>query len=120
MEYRKIKHGVFQSRPNRFIANVAVDGETVICHVKNTGRCKELLVPGAEVIMCEAENPARKTKYDLVSVYKGNMLINMDSQAPNKIAGEFIHELIPGIRVLKPEAVYGDSRFDFFAKICFA
>lgn len=116
MEYGKIIHGKFISRPNRFIANVYIDDEIVVCHVKNTGRCRELLVPGAEVILCEAENTGRKTKYDLVSVYKGKRLINMDSQAPNKIAAEFIPSLIPEIRSLKPEVVYGDSRFDFYAE----
>ncbi|MGN1098257.1 MAG: DNA/RNA nuclease SfsA, partial [Clostridia bacterium] len=88
MKYENIKSGRFISRPNRFIANVEVDGKVQVCHVKNTGRCRELLVPDARVVLEESSNPNRKTKFDLVSVYKGQRLINMDSQAPNKLLGE--------------------------------
>ena len=116
MEYGKIVHGRFLSRPNRFIAMVDVDGETVKCHVKNTGRCRELLVPGATVLLFEPERGNRKTKYDLVSVYKGTRLINMDSQAPNKIAREYLENVIPGLISLKAEVTHGDSRFDFYAE----
>jgi sugar fermentation stimulation protein A len=116
MEYGNIIHGTFVSRPNRFIANVTVNGSDIQCHVKNTGRCRELLIPGADVILCEAEGQNRKTEYDLVSVYKNGVLINMDSQAPNKIAAEYIPSLMPDLLELKPEVRYGDSRFDFYAK----
>ena len=116
MEYGKIVHGKFISRPNRFIAMVDVNGETVKCHVKNTGRCRELLVPNADVLLYEPDTEGRKTKYDLVSVYKGDRLINMDSQAPNKIAREYLETAIPGLISLKSEVTYGDARFDFYAE----
>ena len=116
MEYGKIVHGEFISRPNRFIAMVNVDGEFVKCHVKNTGRCKELLVPGVTVLLYEPTQGKRKTRYDLVSVYKGDRLINMDSQAPNKIAREYLETTIPGLMSLKSEVTHGDSRFDFYAE----
>ena len=93
MKYLSVKEGIFQSRPNRFIAIVNVDGKEEVCHVKNTGRCKELLVPGVKVYLQESKNPERKTKYDLISVYKGEMLVNIDSQAPNKVFGEWIAEV---------------------------
>lgn len=115
MEYGKIVHGKFITRPNRFIAMVDVNGEEVKCHVKNTGRCRELLIPGADVILHEPEQGNRKTKYDLVSVYKGDKLINMDSQAPNKIAREYLSKIIPGLKTLRAEVKCGDSRFDFYA-----
>ena len=83
MKYSNVTIGTFVARPNRFIAHVMLDGETVVCHVKNTGRCRELLTPGARVVLSVADNPARKTKYDLIAVWKGDVLINMDSQAPN-------------------------------------
>ncbi|MEE0275923.1 MAG: DNA/RNA nuclease SfsA, partial [Oscillospiraceae bacterium] len=83
MRYGKICRGKFITRPNRFIARVDIDGEVQTVHVKNTGRCKELLTNGAEVILECSDNPARKTKYDLIAVYKNGMLINMDSQSPN-------------------------------------
>ena len=85
MRYNRIKKGHFLSRPNRFTANVEMNGKTEICHVKNTGRCRELLIPGADVFLEEASNPNRKTKYDLVQVYKGKTLVNMDSQMPNAL-----------------------------------
>ena len=88
MRYDNIREGTFLSRPNRFIAHVLLDGADTVCHVKNTGRCRELLVPGARVILNRGTSPARRTAYDLVSVYKGERLINMDSQSPNDIAAE--------------------------------
>ena len=106
--------GVFLARPNRFVAHVKIDGETEICHVKNTGRCRELLPAGAKVWCQESDNPARKTRYDLITVQKGERLINMDSQAPNAAAREWL--LAGGlgeIEDLRPETVHGDSRFDF-------
>lgn len=106
--------GIFRDRPNRFIAHVALDGKLETVHVKNTGRCRELLVPGAKVWCQRSENPTRKTKFDLICVEKGPYLINMDSQAPNKAVQEW---LLGGglgqIRDLRPETVHGDSRFDF-------
>ena len=116
MNYKHILPGTFLSRPNRFIAHVKVNGKDWVCHVKNTGRCRELLVPGARVYVEESENPARKTKYDLIAVEKGNLLINMDSQAPNKAAQEFLPKLLPGLTFLRPETVWGNSRFDFYAE----
>lgn len=82
LEYGKMVPGVFLSRPNRFVAHVQIDGKTEVCHVKNTGRCRELLPAGAEVWCLESGNPARKTRFDLITVRKGERLINMDSQAP--------------------------------------
>lgn len=106
--------GIFRDRPNRFIAHVELDGKLETVHVKNTGRCRELLVPGAKVWCQRSENPARKTKFDLICVEKGPYLINMDSQAPNKAVQEW---LLGGglgeIQDLRPETVHGDSRFDF-------
>lgn len=116
MTYQAVLPGVFLARPNRFIAHVEIDGEVCVCHVKNTGRCRELLVPGAEVYVEESRNPTRKTKYDLIAVKKGGLLINMDSQAPNKAAGEALHRLIPGLTLLRAETTFGNSRFDFYAE----
>ena len=105
--------GIFLSRPNRFIAHVLVDGKEEVCHVKNTGRCRELLVPGAKVTLSISDNPARKTNYDLVAVWKGDTYINMDSQAPNHAAGEALWHLIPGAKQVKGEVTHGESRLDF-------
>lgn len=116
MKYGKILPGVFRARPNRFIAHVEIGGALCVCHVKNTGRCRELLVPGARVYLEESDNPARKTKYDLIAVEKGSLLINMDSQAPNKAAQEVLPRLLPGLSLLRPETVFGSSRFDFYAE----
>ena len=116
MLYSIIHEGVFIDRPNRFIANVMVDGVPVVCHVKNTGRCRELLVPGAKVLLEKSANPARKTQYDLVKVYKGYRLVNMDSNAPNTVFGEFLRSgglgFIPDY--VKAEYTHGDSRFDYY------
>ena len=108
--------GEFISRPNRFIANVKVDGEVQICHVKNTGRCRELLVPGCMVILEDSNNRLRKTRYDIIAVYKGGLLINIDSQAPNKVVGEWLVSgaFSDAVTLIKPECVYGNSRFDFY------
>lgn len=116
MEYKNTVRGIFISRPNRFIAEVRVDGEIKICHVKNTGRCRELLLPGARVILEHSAAENRKTEYDLIAVYKGDMLINIDSQAPNKVFGEWVSSggFIPNADLIKPECRYGDSRFDFY------
>lgn len=106
--------GVFLARPNRFIAHVQIHGEVEVCHVKNTGRCRELLPVGAKVWCLESDNPARKTKFDLITVQKGERLINMDSQAPNIAAREWLlNGGLGEISDLRPETVHGDSRFDF-------
>ena len=114
MRYDAISEGIFLDRPNRFIAHVHMGGERITCHVKNTGRCRELLLPGARVILCKSENPLRKTAYDLISVYKENRLINMDSQAPNVITAEYLPRLFPDLEQLKREVQWGASRFDFY------
>lgn len=116
MTYQKIISGIFRRRPNRFIAYVETESGLEICHVKNTGRCRELLVDGAKVYLEESGNPARKTKYDLVAVEKGSLLINMDSQAPNKAAAEYLPTLLPDLTLLRPETRFGNSRFDFYAE----
>lgn len=116
MHYDNICHGVFISRPNRFIANVEIDGKIEVCHVKNTGRCRELLTDRARVLVQEFDSPTRKTKFDLISVYKGDYLINMDSQSPNKIFAEWVPEcgIFGDITLLRPETKFGNSRFDFY------
>ena len=114
MQYENMVPGIFRSRPNRFIAHVEIGGSEQICHVKNTGRCKELLVPGAAVWCRDAGLANRKTRYDLIAVQKGDILINMDSQAPNAAAKEWLMGGGLGqIEALRPEQVYGSSRFDF-------
>ena len=90
MNYENIRRAVFLSRPNRFISHVALEGKDTVCHVKNTGRCRELLVPGAAVYIQQAQNPARKTQWDLIAVEKGERLINMDAAAPNAVFGEWL------------------------------
>lgn len=116
MHYPNITPAVFQSRPNRFVAQVLLDGQPVTVHVKNTGRCRELLVPGARVWLARSGNPKRKTAYDLVAVEKGTRLINMDAQAPNQVFGEWAAagHFVSGLTLLKPECRHGDSRFDFY------
>ena len=114
MRYEDMVAGRFLRRPNRFIAYVEIGGAEEICHVKNTGRCRELLPEGAEVYCQRAANPERKTKFDLITVKKGDRLINMDSQAPNAAAGEWLKNGGLGkISELKPETTHGGSRFDF-------
>ena len=116
MKYNKVEQGIFQKRPNRFIAHVEINGKEEVCHVKNTGRCRELLVPGALVFLEESDNPKRKTKYDLIAVEKGNRLINMDSQIPNKVVEEWLKEgnLFGKEAKVRREVVYGNSRFDLY------
>ena len=114
MTYKNMTPGVFLARPNRFVAHVEIDGQTEICHVKNTGRCRELLVAGCTVWCQRSSNPNRKTKFDLIAVQKGHRIINMDSQAPNIAAGEWLRSGGLGEIVnLKAESFHGDSRFDF-------
>ena len=113
MRYDNIVRGRFLSRPNRFIALVDIDGAETICHVKNTGRCRELLVPGAEVYLVPGTAPGRKTPYDLVAVDKSGVLINMDAQAPNRVFAEFARTFDPQALSVRPEFRFGDSRLDF-------
>ena len=114
MRYANMLPGIFRNRPNRFIAHVEIDGKEQVVHVKNTGRCRELLVPGARVWCQRSDNPSRKTQYDLIAVQKGQRLINMDAQAPNAAAREWLAGGGLGeIENLRPETVHGDSRFDF-------
>ena len=114
VEYGQVIRARFLARPNRFIAHAALDGgETVVCHVKNTGRCRELLVPGAAVYLERAANPARKTAYDLIAVEKGARLINMDAQAPNRAFAEWARTFDPSAEAVKPEFTFGQSRLDF-------
>lgn len=124
MRYPNMVPGTFLTRPNRFIAHIEIDGQVEVCHVKNTGRCRELLPVGAKVWCQRSDNPNRKTKFDLITVQKGDRLINMDSQAPNTAAKEWL--LAGGlgeVSDLKAETVHGDSRFDFSfikdGRLCF-
>lgn len=113
MKYKKVLRAKFIDRPNRFIAHVELNGRIETVHVKNTGRCRELLIPGVNVILEESDNPNRKTKYDLVTVWKETIgWINIDSQAPNKIAREWLNS--KGYDYIKPEYTYGNSRIDFY------
>jgi len=116
--YNNICEGIFHSRPNRFIAEVEVNGKLERCHVKNTGRCKELLVPKARVYVNRSDKPERATNYDLVAVWKNERLINMDSQAPNKVFLEYLQsgQYMDGITHIKSESTYGDSRYDFYVE----
>ena len=116
MVYKNTVKASFLSRPNRFIAYTELNGETVIAHVKNTGRCRELLTPGVDVILEKSENQSRKTPYDLVAVYKNGVLINMDSQAPNAVFGEWLKktDFFGDITLIRPEFKYKNSRFDFY------
>lgn len=118
MKYEHTEKAIFLERPNRFIAYVNLDGRTETVHVKNTGRCKELLIPGTEIILEKSRNPARKTKYDLISVRKGNRWINMDSQIPNKAAEEWLLKgsLFPEEIQIRREKTFGNSRFDLYVE----
>jgi sugar fermentation stimulation protein A len=118
MIYLNIHEGTFLSRPNRFIAQINLDNTVVIAHVKNTGRCKELLVSGVKVVLQKTNNPERKTMYDLIAVWKNNRLINIDSQIPNKVFLEYLQsgQHIGGITFLKSEVKHGNSRFDFYVE----
>lgn len=114
MKYENMVMGTFLCRPNRFVAHVEIEGEVEIVHVKNTGRCKELLPKGARVWCQKSDHPGRKTKYDLICVQKGTRLINMDSQAPNAAVGEWLRGGCFGdVSQVRPEVTYGNSRFDF-------
>jgi len=115
MKYSNTVTGEFISRPNRFIAHVNINGEMHVSHVKNTGRCRELLVPGAKVVLTRSDSADKKTQYDLIAVYKGGTLINIDSQAPNKVFYEWVknNNFFGVIQSVKPEYTYKNSRFDF-------
>ena len=114
MKYTNMTPGIFLARPNRFIAHINMDGQTEVVHVKNTGRCRELLPVGARVWCRKSDNPTRKTKYDLINVQKGDRLINMDSQAPNIAAGEWLRSGgLGNAENIRAEVKHGDSRFDF-------
>jgi sugar fermentation stimulation protein A len=116
MKYAKIEKATLIKRLNRFVALCNIDGEEIYCHVKNTCRCGEILISGAECFLEKSDNPDRKYMYSLVTVRKGDRLINIDSQAPNKVAGEFILKggLLDDLDVLKSEKTFGNSRFDFY------
>ncbi len=116
MKYDNIVQGTFLERPNRFIAICEINGKKEICHVKNTGRCRELLVKDATVYLEKSPNPNRKTQYDLIAVEKNNILINMDSQVVNKVVMEFLPKLFDDIKFVKPEYTYGNSRIDFYVE----
>ncbi|MEQ8196724.1 MAG: DNA/RNA nuclease SfsA [Clostridiaceae bacterium] len=112
-----IEKAIFIKRPNRFNAHVLLNGEEIVVHVPNTGRCREILIPGAKVILREGLNPNRKTRYDLIAAYKEDKLINIDSQVPNKVVKEALHrgfiEELKNYTVIESEKFYGKSRFDF-------
>lgn len=116
MHYENMEPAVFLERPNRFVAYVEQAGKREICHVKNTGRCRELLIPGAELYVQRSDNPARKTALDLISVKKGEQWVNMDSQAPNKAVAEWLENGGLGEKEIqiRPEYRYENSRFDFY------
>ena len=118
MKYKNITYAKFLERPNRFVAYVELDGKVEKVHVKNTGRCQELLLPGSEVVLVKSDNPARKTQYDLIAVYKNGLgWVNIDSQAPNQAVKEWLNNspaLFKNITLLKPEYTYGKFRMDFY------
>jgi len=118
MKYNNILRGKFIERPNRFIAHIEINGRVEICHVKNTGRCKELLIPNATVFVQENNDPKRKTKFSLIGVIKEKRMINMDSQVTNKVVHEWILKgnLFTEVTLIKPETKYNNSRFDFYVE----
>lgn len=116
MKYKNIVKGIFLERPNRFIAICEINGVNEICHVKNTGRCRELLQKGATVYLEKSSNPNRKTQYDLVSVQKNDRLINMDSQIPNYVVTESLNKIFNDVISIKQEHKYGNSRFDIYVE----
>ena len=118
MKYNKIVEGTFVERPNRFIAKVLIDGREETVHVKNTGRCRELLPKGAKVYLADEDGKERKTRYDLIAAVKQDRIINMDSQAPNAVVKEALQQglIWRDIKEIKPEFTYGESRFDFFVQ----
>ena len=115
MNYGEVKKAEFILRRNRFICEIEIDGKKEDCHVKNTGRLRELLQPGAEVYVEVSKNPERKTKYDLVTVVKDGRYVNIDSFAPNLAVGEYLHKIYPDGKIV-PEKKYGNSRFDFYVE----
>lgn len=116
LTYPNMKQGVFRARPNRFIAYVDIDGTEQVCHVKNTGRCRELLIPGAKVWCRHHDDPGRKTRWSLIAVEKGDLLVNIDSQIPNRLAYDYVNRGGLGFApaFLKAEQTYGASRFDLY------
>lgn len=118
MHYENVTTGIFRSRKNRFIAEIELDGKGVLCHVKNTGRCRELFIPGVKVVLQESDNPNRKTRYDLIAVYKKGQLINVDSQVTNTVVEEWVKEsgYFPNLTKVKREVTYGKSRFDLYVE----
>lgn len=118
MHYENVTTGIFRSRKNRFIAEIELDGEVVLCHVKNTGRCRELFIPGVKAVLQESGNPNRKTRYDLIAVYKKGQLINVDSQVTNTVVEEWVKEsgYFRNLTKVKREVTYGKSRFDLYVE----
>mgnify|MGYP004585068137 FL=1 len=116
MIYENILPAIFVDRPNRFIAHVELNGRLEVCHVKNTGRCRELLIPGCRVYVQHQPSPTRKTAYDLIAVEKGERLLNMDANAPNRVFNEYVRagRFLREWSVIRPETTHGDSRFDFY------
>ena len=114
MRYERVVEGIFKNRPNRFIAFCDVAGTVQKVHVKNTGRCRELLIPGVKVVLSISDNPLRSTAYDLIAVFKGSRLVNIDSQAPNAVVKESFPRICP-CDTFQPEFTFGESRFDFSA-----
>lgn len=116
MIYENILPAIFVDRPNRFIAHVELNGRLEVCHVKNTGRCRELLISGCRVYVQHQPSPTRKTAYDLIAVEKGERLLNMDANAPNRVFNEYVRagRFLRGWSVIRPETTHGDSRFDFY------
>lgn len=117
---KKVVEGIFLRRPNRFQAYVEINGVEVFAHVPNTGRCKEILIPGCKVLLREENNPTRKTKFDLIAAYKGDKLINIDSLAPNRVVEEALMngkiKYLNMYKFVEKERTFGDSRFDFRLK----
>ncbi len=116
MRYERVFEAEFVERLNRFVARVRLFGEEVICHVKNTGRCRELLLPECTVYLEDCRGRGRKTDYDLIAVRKGERLVNIDSQAPNKAVAEYLSVMFPNATLIRPETVFGSSRFDYYVE----
>lgn len=117
MRYSQVVPGIFLSRPNRFIAHCLIEGKETICHVKNTGRCRELLIPSCQVYLQHCPAPGRKTAYDIIAVEKNGQLFNIDSQAPNQAVAEWLPSFLGETAVIKPEFSFGTSRIDFYAAL---